>query len=405
MTATEQSSDSITTKRAEGEADVQHFAKELREGLVLVLLLGLGTSTLPAQSEATGEGGNQQEQEGVLSIKSMGARAFGGTTIPMPEDPTDFQACDHGYTEWFIPTSARKHAMVLVHGSSARTYQTTWDGRPGFQTLFLRRKYPVYLVDLPWTGRAGKACQEYIWNPVNPGFSARFVFTNRIGLWPPNTPVSEKQFFPGSAFPRDSSSLDQFFRNQYVEFNDTMNVRIETDALAVLLEEVYAQHGAGAVLHTHSSSAARGLAVARKTDKLAGQIIWEPSANPVFPEGELPPPIPRADDSLVAVGTAIPLEEFLKLTTHPILIIWGDDIPTEPDPANLGPLENRRLLVERYDLFAEAIENHGGNITIVHLPDVGLQGNTHYPMADRNIMKVNTEVVQPWLKEQGLDER
>jgi hypothetical protein len=26
-------------------------------------------------------------------------------------------------------------------------------------------------------------------------------------------------------------------------------------------------------------------------------------------------------------------------------------------------------------------------------------------MADRNIMKVNTEVVQPWLKEQGLDER
>ena len=77
----------------------------------------------------------------------------------------------------------------------------------------------------------------------------------------------------------------------------------------------------------------------------------------------------------------------------------------EPDPANLGPLENRRLLVERYDLFAEAIENHGGNITIVHLPDVGLQGNTHYPMADRNIMKVNTEVVQPWLKKQGLDER
>jgi len=232
---------------------VQDFAKELREGLVLVLLLGLGTSTLPAQSEATGEGDrNQQEQEGVLSIKSMGARAFGGTTIPMPEDPTDFQACDHGYTEWFIPTSARKHAMVLVHGSSARTYQTTWDGRPGFQTLFLRSKYPVYLVDLPWTGRAGKACQEYTWSPVNPGFSARFVFTNRIGLWPPNTPVSEKQFFPGSAFPRDSSSLDQFFRNQYVEFNDTMNVRIETDALAILLEQVYAQHGAGAVLHTHS---------------------------------------------------------------------------------------------------------------------------------------------------------
>jgi pimeloyl-ACP methyl ester carboxylesterase len=322
----------------------------------------------------------------------------------MPDDPTNFQACDHGYTDWFIPTSARQHPMVLVHGSSARTYQTTFDGRPGFQTIFLRRKYPVYLVDLPWTGRAGKACQEYTWNPVSPGFSARFVFTNRIGLWPVNTPVTEKEFFPGSAFPRDSASLDQFFRNQYVEINDTMNVRIETDALAVLLEELYQEHGAGAVLHTHSSSAARGLLVARKSDKLAGQIIWEPSAAPVFPEGELPPPLRRADDSLFAAGTAIPLEEFLKLTTHPFLIIWGDDIPTEPDPANLGPLENRRLLVERYRLFAEAINNHGGDVSILHLPDVCLQGNTHYPMADKNIVKV-AAVVGQWLKDAGLDKR
>jgi hypothetical protein len=144
--------------------------------------------------------------------------------------------------------------------------------------------------------------------------------------------------------------------------------------------------------------------VARKSDKLAGQIIWEPSAAPVFPEGELPPPLRRADDSLFAAGTAIPLEEFLKLTTHPFLIIWGDDIPTEPDPANLGPLENRRLLVERYRLFAEAINNHGGDVSILHLPDVGLQGNTHYPMADKNIVKV-AAVVGQWLKDAGLDKR
>jgi hypothetical protein len=385
---------------------VQRIAKELREGLVLVLLLGLGIGTLPAQTETTGGSPDQdhQEKENLLSIKSMGARAFGGTTIPMPDDPTNFQACDHGYTDWFIPPETREHPMVLVHGSSARTYQTTFNGRPGFQTIFLRRKYPVYLVDLPWTGRAGKACQEYTWNPVNPTFSARFVFTNRVGLWPVETPESDKEFFPGVSFPRDSASLDQYFRNQYVELNDTMNVRIETDALAVLLEELHEEHGAGAILHTHSSSAARGLVVARKTDKLAGQIIWEPSASPVFPEGELPPPLRRADDSLFAAGTEIPLEEFLKLTTHPILIIWGDFIPSEPDPANLGPLENRRLLVERYRLFAEAINNQGGKVTIVHLPDVGIQGNTHYPMSDRNITQV-AAVVSQWLKEEELDKR
>src|SRR3954447_21137769 len=87
----------------------------------------------------------------VIQIESMGARAFGGTTVPMPDDATNLQACDHGFAEWFIPPGARKHPMVLVHGSSTRTYQTTFDGQPGFQSIFLADKYPVYLVDLPWT--------------------------------------------------------------------------------------------------------------------------------------------------------------------------------------------------------------------------------------------------------------
>ena len=99
-----------------------------------------------------------QAKKSVLQIESMGARAFGGTKIPMPDDPTNVQYCDHGFVEWFIPPGAREHPMVLVHGSSTRSYQTTFDGQPGFQSIFLGDKYPVYLVDLPWTGRAGKAC-------------------------------------------------------------------------------------------------------------------------------------------------------------------------------------------------------------------------------------------------------
>jgi hypothetical protein len=392
---------------------VQRFAKQLREGLVLVLLLGLGIGNLPAQTEAASHGGwphwrghrDHREKKDLLILESMGARAFGGTTVPMPDDSTNFQACDHGYVEWSIPSRARKHPMVLVHGSSARSYQTTFDGQPGFQSILLRKKYPVYLVDLPWTGRAGKACTEYTWNPVNIGFSARFVFTNRVGLWPLNTPASEKEFFPGVAFSHDPDVLDQYFRNQYVEFNTPMNIELESNALAVLLEEVFEEHGKGAILHTHSSSASRGLLVARKTDKVGGQIYWEPSAAPVFPEGAVPPPIPRADGTMIDAGAGVPLGEFLKLTKFPILIIWGDNIPKKLDPINTGPrlvLDSRRVLVEQYRLFAEAINNHGGNAVIVSLPDVGIFGNTHYAMADTNINQV-APVVSQWLKEEGLD--
>jgi hypothetical protein len=65
-------------------------------------------------------------------------------------------------------------------------------------------------------------------------------------------------------------------------------------------------------------------------------------------------------------------------------------------------LDSRRILVEQYKLFAEAIKNHGGNVVIVRLPDVGIFGNTHYAMADTNINEVSP-VVAKWLKEQGLD--
>jgi len=338
----------------------------------------------------------------ILQIESMGARAFGGTTIPMPDDPTNFQACDHGFAEWFIPRGARGNPHVMTHGSSTRGYQTTFDGQPGFQSILLGEKHPVYLVDLPWTGRAGKACSEYTWDPLSPFFSARFVFTNRVGLWPENTPESEKEFFPGVAFSQDPEVLDQYFRNQYVEFNSPENIEVQTDALVVLLEEVFEEHGKGGIVHTHSSGAVRGFLVARRTDKIGGHIAWEPSVvPPVFPEGELPPPIPRADGVLVPAGTEIPLEEFLKLTTHPILIIWGDFIPTEPDPANLGPLESRRILVEQFKLFAEAINNHGGNAVNVILPEVGVFGNTHYPYADTNIKEV-ADQIKIWMAQHGL---
>lgn len=339
----------------------------------------------------------------ILEIESMGARAFGGTKVPMPDDPTNFQACDHGFTEWFIPPQAREHPMVLVHGSSTRTYQTTFDGKPGFQQLLLWERHPVYLVDLPWTGRAGKACSPYTWDPHNNIFSARFVFTNRIGSWAPKTPESTKQFFPNVAHSNDPVVMDQYFRNQYVEFNAPNNIEIESTALAVLLEELYKQHGKGAILHTHSSSHSRSLLVPRKTNTLAGHIGWEPSFPPVFPIGELPPPIPRADGVAVPAGTEIPMAEFMKLTKHPILLIWGDYIAKEVNPANAGtPPENRRVLVEQYKRFATVANKHGGNVKNVILPEVGVFGNTHHPMSDTNNAQV-FRVVQDWLKAEKLD--
>ena len=135
----------------------------------------------------------------------------------------------------------------------------------------------------------------------------------------------------------------------------------------------------------------------------AGQIGWEPSAAPVFPQGELPPPIARADGTQVPAGTEIPLAEFLKLTKHPILLIWGDYIPKQLDKAYAGtPQEARRIFLEQYKLFAQAANKHGGDVRNVVLPEVGISGNTHYAMSDTNITQVS-RFISRWLKEKKLD--
>src|SRR6185503_17468812 len=88
------------------------------------------------------------------------------------------------------------------HGQSAKTWESTPDGREGFQTIFLRRKFSVYLIDQPRRGRAARSTQatnlsaapdEQLWFGIF-----------RLGVWP--------DLYAGVQFPRDEESLNQFFR-------------------------------------------------------------------------------------------------------------------------------------------------------------------------------------------------
>lgn len=51
---------------------------------------------------------------------------------------------------------------------------------------------------------------------------------------------------------------------------------------------------------------------------------------------------------------------------------------------------------------AEMVNCRGGNVTVIHLPDVGLHGNTHFPMSDLNNEDV-ASLLAEWLHEKGLD--
>ena len=135
-----------------------------------------------------------------LTIQEQGSFAIGGTVVTMPGtfDPiaqgvynpagTDPKGQtlhgDHAYVFYQVPVHARRLPLVFWHGhgQSARTWETTPDGREGFQTLFLRRGYPVYLIDQPRRGRAARSTQP-VTIPVTPDEQLWFgIF--RLGVWP-----------------------------------------------------------------------------------------------------------------------------------------------------------------------------------------------------------------------------
>lgn len=58
-----------------------------------------------------------------------------------------------------------------------------------------------------------------------------------------------------------------------------------------------------------------------------------------------------------------------------------------------------RLAMAR--LWADAVNRRGGDVTVVHLPDVGVHGNTHFPFSDLNNLDV-ARLVSEFLETKGL---
>ena len=140
-----------------------------------------------------------------LIIQAQGSFAVGGTVIthpgtydPMKQQAPDGQTFhgDHAYVFYQLPVNARTFPLVLWHGAGqfSKTWETTPDGREGFQNLFLRRGFGVYVIDQPRRGNAGRSTLPMTITPTPDEQTWFNIF--RIGIWP--------NYFPGVQFSRDS---------------------------------------------------------------------------------------------------------------------------------------------------------------------------------------------------------
>ncbi|MBT8284734.1 MAG: alpha/beta fold hydrolase, partial [Muriicola sp.] len=168
-----------------------------------------------------------------MIIQDQGSFAIGGSVI---ENSGTFDAIkrtpegqtyhgDHAYVFYQIPVDPRKYPLVMWHGfgQSSKTWETTPDGREGYQNIFLRRDYSTYIIDQPRRGRAGRSTVEAM---ITPTPDEQFWFnTFRIGIWP--------DYFPGVQFAQDKETLNQYFR-QITPNIGGFDTEVITDAVSQL---------------------------------------------------------------------------------------------------------------------------------------------------------------------------
>lgn len=334
-----------------------------------------------------------------LALATMGSIFYGGTVENRPDGDT-FHG-DHGYAQYYVAAHSRTLPIVMWHGigQSGKTFESTVDGREGYQAILPRNDWSVYIIDQPRRGRAGYTSAPMVKTDIPTTTSEAGVWRAfRNGPWPKPGKAS---FYANTQFPVSGYAIDQFFRQQTPDTGAEPATPEYRAQMGLSAKALFDSIGNG-ILMTHSNSGQYGWEAAMAApDKIKAVVAYEPGMC-TFPMEEQP-----AD---VAVGNKlagerltprlVPMEKWLNLTKMPIVIFYGDNIVDEP--SEVFNEDVWRLSRARARQFVELVNKHGGDARVIELPSLGIRGNTHVPFADKNNLEV-AKVLFDWLKEKKLD--
>lgn len=336
-------------------------------------LLSIGAVLLPSLVSA--QGASRPEP---LVIARQGSFTVGGTVTTNAQGLQ--RHSDHGYVFYQQPVSPHPYPVVFLHGiyQSNSTWESTPDGREGFQSMFLRKGFTTYNMTHPRRGNAGRASVS---GTLELAFDEESWFTKwRLGVYP--------TYFENTQFPQDKESLNQFLR-QITPDTAPLDFEVNTDAIATLFDKV-----GDAVLVAHSQGVMHAWKTIPKTTHIKAMVGLEGGGFFSFPDDE---PLPRVEAQEGIEYIRVNRETFQQFTRLPILLIYGDNIPETR--SDIPELDIWRIRLQLANQWAEAVNRHGGNVTVIHLPRIGIHGNTHFMMQDLNNEAI-AQIIFKWLEKE-----
>ncbi|WP_299455176.1 esterase [uncultured Pigmentiphaga sp.] len=301
----------------------------------------------------------------VISGEPVREVRFTPTGVPAKIDPNGTYVVGQMYVQYFIPEN-RKGAVPLLlwHGGGLTgvTYETTPDGRPGWLNDFLRRGWAVYNSDAVERGRSGWPATS---KPAWPGEPVLVTAANayerfRIGgagSW--SDDPAQRKLLPGNQFPADH--IWEFARQFVPRWTTTDEPTLK--AYLQLVDKV-----CPCVLLVHSQAGKFGFQAAQqRPDKIRAVVAVEPAE----------------------VGD---MDKVAALKGVPSLMVYGDYIEQD---------SRWPTIRAKGAAFAEAVRKAGGSVDEVDLPKVGIKGNSHMVMMDKNNLEVSA-LINDWLAKRGL---
>jgi hypothetical protein len=323
------------------------------------------------------------------------------------------------YVEVWIPKDIRHpYPIVFVTGGGGQgpySLMQTPDGRPGWAYDFVNQGYTVYMMDYPATGRSAYVpsvdgtvtpprsgpLMEEVWSGGRPAATPQSSWpqAKKYTQWPSDAPNKGKMGDP---------VFDYFAKTELQSVANPNNAQIITDTVVQLLDLI----GQPVVLMVNSGVASSGWVVADARPKLVKGIL---AAEPVAP------PVENAERGSTGPGR-----------------LWGvTSLPIHYDPPIKDPSELRPVREEKADgpdlipcwiqqepvhklvnlqgipvleisgeasyhrpyshCVAKWLNQAGVKATYVRLEDVGLPGNGHQMMSERNSAGIS-KFFMDWLE-------
>lgn len=339
----------------------------------LLLALAISVPGLAAEPQKT------DVTKGPLILSKQGSFFVGGDEVSQTATELGFSigghvAINQMYVKYMIPEKAGQHVpVVMIHGStlSGKSYETTPDGRMGWEEYFVRKGHPVYNVDAISRARSGFDLSVY--NKVRAGVLPPAALPSAFRVSAEFSWASFR-FGPafGTAYPDEQfpvSAVHEFIKQGIPDLNGTLptpnpNYKALSD-LAVQLK--------GAVLMGHSQGAPYPLEAALVNSAgIKGMIVIE------------------AGGCQSKTYTDQQIKTFASI---PLLVMFGDHLRTAV-PGFPGFYWEDQF--NDCKAFVARVNAARGNALLLWPPDLGIHGNSHMIMMDKNNLQI-ADLILKWI--------